>query len=529
MDINIGEIFQSVKQNILIKDTKKLDKGFLKACDAVTETLGAEGKFALLENTNTNLPPIVTKDGVSVMKNIRFSNKTENFGALQAIAGAAVTLQRAGDNTTTTASFMQGYIRKLKRSNFNKKVERGIKLGVEEVNYWLDNLSRPTSQEDLKRIIKTSVNNDENLATVIFDAFTCAGDTGAVEVVKNADLLDTTFTEQDGMYLDSHGYTSPFFINRDTKTSYDAENVGVLCSATWELDIKLVQAVKNFYQSTDKNSPLILFLERPNSEINEEMLKLKRIGCNICVVAVNGYDEFESETLLNDIALLTGAIVYNPRDLKPEFTLGLADKVVITHNTTTISVFNTPQKLQDLVESLESADKEDKRRLKRLKGKVVIIEVGGLNESQIKEKFDRVEDAMASVKSSQAEGYISGGGSTLVYISDKMDTEQETKEIQRGYNLVKEVIKEPFIKILDNANRKTKTKWYQWYEDYMYPAKNQYGIGYNAVSDEISNLLDDGVIDSKKGIRIALESATERAIQMFNIGVIVHFPEELKL
>ena len=527
--MNIGEIFQRTKQNIFIKDTRKLDKGFLKACDSVTETLGAEGKFALLENTNTNLPPIATKDGVSVMQHVRFSNKTENFGALQAIAGAAVTLQKAGDSTTTTASFMQGYLRKLKRKNFNKKVEKGIKLGVEEVNSWLEKLAKPTTQEDLKRIIKTSVNNDEKLATVIFNAFTSAGETGAVEVAKNPDLADTTFTEQDGMYLDSHGYTSPFFINRDTKTSYDSENTGVLCAATWELDAKLISAIKNFYQVNDKKTPLVLFLERPNSEVNEEMLKLKRIGCNICVVAVNGYDEFESETLLNDIALLTGAKVYNPRDTKPEFTLGLADKLVVTHNTTTISVFNSPPKLHELIEVLESADKKDLRRLKRLKGKVVIIEVGGLNDLQIKEEFDRVEDAIASVKSSQAEGYISGGGSTLVYISDKLNTEQSTKEIQIGYDLVKQVIKEPFIKILDNANRKTKTKWWHWYEDYMSPAQNQYGIGYNAVSDEISNLFDDGVIDSKKSIRIALESATERAIQMFNIGVIVHFPEKMEL
>jgi chaperonin GroEL len=527
--MNIGEIFQKVKQNIFIKDTRKLDKGFLKACDAVTETLGAEGKFALLENSNTNSPPIATKDGVSVMQHIRFSNKTENFGALQAIAGAAVTLQKAGDSTTTTASFMQGYLRKLKRKNFNKKVERGIQLGVEEVNNWLEKLAKPTTQEDLKKIIKTSVNNDDKLATVIFNAFNTAGKVGAVEVVKNPDLAYTTFTEQDGMYLDSHGYTSPYFVSRDTKTDYNVENVGVLCAATWESDSKLTQTIKNFYQVNDRKTPLVLFLERPNSDVDEELIKLKHNGCNVCVVAVNGYDEFESETLLNDIALLTGATVYNPRDPKPEFTLGLADKLVVTYNTTTISVFNAPSKLYELIDDLELSDKKDARRLKRLKGKVVIIEVGGLNDLQIKEEFDRVEDAIASVKSSQAEGYISGGGSAIVHISGKLNTEQATKEIQRGYDLVKQVIKEPFIKILDNANRKTKTKWWHWYEDYITSAQKQYGIGYNATTDEISNLFDDGVIDSKKSIRIALESATERAIQMFNIGVIVHFPEEMKL
>lgn len=526
--LSLGEILKKTEQNIYIDDTKKLDKGFLKACDVVTRTLGAEGKLAILENTNTNEPPIVTKDGVTVMKHVRFSDKTENFGALQAIAGAFVTLQKSGDSTTTTASFMQGYIRKLERKNFNKKVEKGIKLAVEEVNKHLEELSIPTTKEELKQIIKTSVNNDLKLMEVIYNAFMSAGEEGTVEVVKNDNIPETIFTEQNGMYLDSHGYTSAFFINNESKASYDSENVAVLCSATWEEDKELIQAVKNFYQLNNKKTPLVLFLERPNSVMNEEMLKLKNVGCNICVVAVNGYDEYESETLLKDIALMTGAKVYNPRDEEPSFVLGLADKLVATISTTTISVFEAPKEVSELVEVLESADKKDERRIKRLKGKVVVLEVGGLNSSQIKEEFDRVEDAIASVKSSQSEGFISGGGATLCHIASKMNTKQKTKEIQRGYDLVKEVLKEPFIKILDNANRSTKLKWWQfWKKDYISYTEKTYGIGYNAVTDEISNLLEDGVIDSKKSIRVALESATERAIQMFNIGAICQFPTKI--
>jgi len=519
-------MLENIKKNIFIGEMQRLDKGFLKACDAVVKTLGAEGKLALLENANNQKPPEATKDGVTVIQHIRFQNKTENFGALQAIAGCYVTLERAGDSTTTTAAFMQGYLRKLKRSKFNKKVEKGIKLGLEEVNSWLKSLAFNTTPEDLKQIIKTSVNNDEKLSQIIFDAFMAADN---VEVVKNKELPNTIFTEQNGMYLDSHGYVSPFFINRVDKTSYDAENVAVLCAAVWEKDIKVVQAIKTFYQTNPKDTPLVVFLERPNSDFTEQMVSLKNIGCNVCVVAVNGYDEYESEMLLKDIAMLTGAKTYNPRDENPEIVLGLADKAVVNFSTTTISVHTPPQEVNETLAILESADKKDERRIKRLRGKVVIIEVGGMNELQIKEEFDRVEDAIASVKSSRAEGFIAGGGATLVFISSKLKTEQETKEIQRGYDLVKEVLKEPFIKILENANRKTKTKWWQWYTDYMTPSMNQYGIGYNAVTDTISNLFDDGVIDSKKSIRVALESATERAIQMFNTDVIVHFPENMTL
>jgi chaperonin GroEL len=513
-------------ENIFIGDTKKLDRGFLRACDAVLETLGAEGKLALVESVNAQKPPEATKDGVTVMQHIRFSNKTENFGALQAIAGAYVTLEKAGDSTTTTAAFMQGYLRKLDRKKFNKKVEKGIKLGLAEVNQWLEKVALKTTDKDLKQIIKTSVNNDEKLSKVIFEAFS---KTDTVEVVKNKELGETIFTEQNGMYLDNHGYVSPFFINRVDKTSYDAQNASVLCAAVWEKDVKVVQAIKTFYQTNPKETPLLVFLERPNADFTDQMVDLRNINCNLCVVAVNGYDEYQSETLLRDIAMLTGAKVYSPRDEKPEIILGITDKAVVTYNTTTISVHTPPQEVGEIIKVLESADKKDERRIKRLKGKVVIIEVGGMNESQIKEEFDRVEDAIASVKSSRAEGFIAGGGSALVFISNQMNTKQATKEIQRGYDLVKEVIKEPFIKILKNANRQTKTKWWHWHTDYLTPSMNQYGVGYNAVTDEISNLFEDGVIDSKKSIRVALESATERAIQMFNISTIVHFPSEMTL
>ena len=516
------------KQNIFIGNMTSLDKGFLKACDAVVKTLGAEGKLALLENRQTQDPPQVTKDGVTVMNRIRFSNATENFGALQAIAGCSVTLERAGDSTTTTAAFMQAYLRNLKRSKFNKKVEKGIKLGLQEVVDKLKELSYPTTSQELKQIIKTSVNNDENLSKIIFEAFESAQE-GTVEVVKNPDIPVTRYVEQNGMYIDTHGYVSPYFVNKEGRACFDVENSAILCAAVWEKDTKVLNAVKDFCQKQGRDVPIVIFIERPNSDFIEEMISLKYMGFKICVVATNGYNEYESEQMLNDIATLTGAKVYNPREENPTFTLGFAEKVVVTFNTTTISVAEPPKEIFEKIEELESAEQKDFQRIKRLKAKVVIIEVGGMNSLQIKEEYDRVEDAIASIKSSKEEGYIAGGGSTLVHISNKMNQVFTNAEVQRGYDLVKVVILAPFIKILENANRKTKTKWWHWYEDYMRHSRERYGIGYNAVTDEVSNLFSDGVIDSKKSIRVALESATERAIQMFNIDVVVHFPEEIKL
>ena len=522
-------MFKEKVKNVFIGDTRRLDRGFLKACDAVVTTLGAEGKLALLENPDTNVPPIVTKDGVTVMSRIRFTDKIENFGALQAIQGALVTLERAGDSTTTTAAFMQGFIRNLRRKKFNKKVEKGIKIALEEVKEWLQNLSFKTTDEDLKQIIKVSVNNDEKLAKVIFEAFQKAGETGTVEIVNNKTATETQFIEQNGMHLPRHGYASRHFTSGVAGLTFDKENVGVICAAVWEKDNTIVQTVKNFHLQNGKSTPLIVFIERPNSVFTEEMIKHKENQNNICVVALNGYEPKEGEIYLNDVALLTGAKVYNPYHEKPELVIGLADKVVVTFNTTTISVDNPPKEIFETLEELETATKKDEERIKRLKGKIVIIEVGGMNELQRKEEFDRVEDAVASVKSSKEEGFIVGGGATLAFIANNMVAKQKTKEIQRGYDLVKVVLKQPFIKILENANRNTKQNWWEfWRKDYLKHC-NEYGFGYNAVKDEVTNLLDDGVIDSKKSIRVAIESATERAIQMLNINCITAYPEEIKL
>lgn len=518
------------KKNILTKDYELIDAGFLGACDAVAETLGAEGKLAILENTDANLPPIVTKDGVTVMKHIRYSNKFMNFGALQAIGGALRTLAKSGDSTTTTAVFMQGFIRGLKRAQFNKAVERGIYTGVEEVYTHLENLTQKATPKDLERIAKIACNNDQELSKTVMEAFLYAGEDGIVDVVQVDNKEKTELTRREGMFLDSHGYSSPYFINKeDKKACFEGENVAVICSATWEYEPKVIDAVKNFYSQQDKSAPLLIFLERPHSDMTEKLVGIKEVGYNICLVSTNGYDEKESETLLKDIATLTGASVYNPRNPESQFIFGMADKITVTLENTSIVVNEVPEETKATLALLEGQEKKDERRIQRLKTKAGVIEVGGLTSSQQKEIFDRVEDAIASIKTTSVEGYIAGGGATLVYISGQMK-QKLSKEEQVGYELVRKVLQEPLKRILKNGNRQTKTKWYQFHKtDYISPAKKEYGVGYNAVTDRISNLIEDGVIDSKKSIRVALESSVERSVQQLNIGVIVSWPLSIEI
>ena len=512
-----------MKNNILIKEHELLDKGFLGACDAVAETLGAEGKLAILENTNTSELPIVTKDGVTVMKHIRYANKFMNFGALQAIGGCMRTLEKSGDSTTTTAVFMQGFLRKLPRDKFNKAVERGIYKGVDEVYKILSKLSKKANKRDLKQIARIACNNDKELSEVVIKAFDYADKGGIVEVLMVDNKEHTELVKRDGMFLDSHGYVSPYFINKeDKKACFEADKVAVICSATWEYEPKIINAVKLFYDQNPKQTPLVVFLERPHSDMTEKLVGIKGVGYNLCCVATNGYDEKESETLLTDIANLTGAVTYNPRNETSSLEIGYADKITVTLENTSIVVNEVPQITSETLKVLEGQDVKDVRRIKRLKTKAGVIEVGGLTPSQRKEIFDRVEDAVASIKTTSTEGFIAGGGATLVYISNVMNQTLNGEE-QVGYELVREVLQEPLKRILKNGNREEKIQ-----EVLMSISKN-YGVGYNAVTDTVSNLLTDGVIDSKKSIRIALESATERAVQQFNIGVIVTFPQNIEI
>jgi len=513
---------KSNTNNVLIKDHKKLDEGYLAVCEGVSQTLGGEGKTALLDSGHDKDLPTLTKDGVSVAQRIRFKDAVVNFGALQAIQCAARTLQKVGDNTTTSLVFAKSYLKNYNRKNFNKAVERGIYKAVEEVNQHIKKLAKPANEKHLLRIATTSCNNDEELGKIIIQAFKEVGFQGSVEVSKNPKSDEVKVIEQQGMVIKNQGYSSAFFINSETKAVFEGDDVVVACFQVWNENQDILDFVKDHITKNGKKAPLLVVTERPISELKEKFIVFKQAGINICLLGLAVNSELENVTLLNDIALFTSGESYHPDTVERRndgtaiIKSGIANKVVISDLETTLAVKETPKQVENLVASLKLQEKKDEARIKRLEGVSSIIEVGGLSANDIREKFDRVEDALSSVKSATAEGYIAGGGSTLLYISKKMNLKLENKEEQKGYNLVKEVLKEPFKQILKNANRESKIKGFE-------NQCNDYGIGYNAKTDCVSDLLEDGIIDSAKSIKAALESSTESAVKMFNIGVIVHY------
>jgi chaperonin GroEL len=516
-----------IQKNILIKEYEDFDAGYLGVCEAVCQTLGSEGKYALLDCGND--APVLTKDGVSVALKISYENKAKNFGAMQAKQGAVSTLNKVGDATTTTLTFQKSYLLNFKRKDFNKAVERGINIARKEVEAHIEDLRTVADEKILRNIAITSCNNDEELGGKIIDAFKVMGfkEDAFIETSQNPHSEKVNVIEQIGSEIKGHGYASPFFINQENKGVFMGDNVAVLCMATHQNEPALYTFLKeNFPKLKAANMPLVIITERPILELKEKLILFKKnLQYDVCMVNLSEGSDYDAETILTDITTLTGGEMFHP-EANPKFVLGTADKVVISGESTLISVKEIPSKLEEIAESLRNKPKKNKSdndRLVRLTGKSCIVEVGGLTPNDIKEKFDRVDDALNSVKSAIKEGYIAGGGSSFVYISNLLNTKLENKDEQKGYNLVKKVIQEPFKQILRNANRKN----YDYlnekpFSDY---SKETYGIGYNTRLDKISNLIEDGVIDSAMSSRVALESATESAVKMFNTGVIVMYPK----
>lgn len=506
--------------NILINDFKKIDEGFIEACQVVASSYSAEGKFVICDNNNEM--PLVTKDGNNIIERIRFSDKTKNYGALLAIQGASRTLKKAADATTSTCILQMNYLKNIKRKNFNKTVERGIRLAVEEVYREIEKLSKKATRKDLLKIATTSCNNNQEMGKLIMKAYDFSD---IVELTINSNKDKTTLLEQSGMKLDS-GLSSNFFFNSN-KLTYEAEDCAVLCVASWKKDAVVVQYIKNFYQQYGTKKPLLIVTERENNELRDTLVEFKKLNLNIAHVGLTAYSEFENVTLLEDIAKVTGASVFDPSKPTEDIILGVVDKIVARDTTISLIVSEPTEAVKSLINDLENLENKDNKvnaRLKRLKGKSAIIEVGGLTPSSIKEAYDSYEDGIASVRTTKEKGFISGGGQTLLYISKRMNTKMDNKELQRGYDLVKKTIKSPFYQLLTNSNRKS--SW--WGKNYEKLSSDTYGISYNAKTDSISNLFEDGIIDSTLAIKTSLESSTDVAITMLSLGAIVHFPKTVE-
>jgi chaperonin GroEL len=501
----------------LINDTKKLFEGFFTVCNAAKQTLGAEGKLAVISAPMLGMPPIVTKDGVTVARNISFPDKEQakNMGASLAKQVAARTLLKVGDNTTTALVFAQAIVEETDEYFFNKKIEKGMDIAFEEIVENIQKVRKETDDEAIKKIATISSNNNEEIGEILYQAYKIVGEDGVIDVQEADSKANIELVESKGMRLNK-GWASPFLINNQKTGNFEANEALVIVYEGYEIHNNDI--VKSFI-TKNSDKPIVLIVERLGlPEWVEELYRVNvQGGYNVTLIEAPDFD-VKRTALMEDIAEYVGAEIF-VQGISKEVNPGKVDKVIVEQNTTSLIQQTVNEKVLERVENLKAqlentSEKEFfQKRIQNLEGKSVTILVGGVTPEETKERFDRVDDATKNVKSSIAEGYLVGGGSAMVYISGQMKQKFDNEYVQKGYNILKEAIKRPFLQICSNARVEG--------EPYIKEIQSKYGMGYNAKTDEFTDLLEDGVIDSAKSLRVALENAKSQAVLLLNTSVVV--------
>ena len=497
-----------------------LKKGVDALANAVKVTLGPKGRNVIIGKSFGG--PQVTKDGVTVAKEIELEDPLENMGAQMVKEVASKTNDLAGDGTTTATILAQAVVKEgLKNVTAGANpmdLKRGVDKAVEAVVNELNKKSETVgnSSEKIKQIASISANNDENIGELITEAFEKVGKEGVI-TVEEAKGTDTYVDVVEGMQFD-RGYLSPYFVTNSEKMESDLETPYIL------LYDKKISAMKDLLPVLEPvaqtGKPLLVIAEDVDGEALATLVVNKLRGSlKIAAVKAPGFGD-RRKAMLEDIAILTGGtVISEDRGFTLENTtiemLGSAERVTIDKDNTTIvngsgdkkSISDRVNQIKTQIETTTSDyDKEKlQERLAKLAGGVAVLYVGAASEVEMKEKKDRVDDALHATRAAVEEGIVAGGGVALLrtrIILEKL-TSDNIDELT-GIQIISRAIESPLRTIVENAGG----------EGSVVVAKVMEGkgnFGYDAKSEKFVDLLKEGIIDPKKVTRIALENAASVA------------------
>ena len=520
-------VFSSEARNTLAEGVEKL-------ASAVTATLGPAGRNVIIEQEQGN--PISTKDGVTVAKSIELKNKVENIGAQIVKQAAIKTADQAGDGTTTSTLLAQSIlsegIRFVQKGANSVDIKRGIDKAVKKaVDYIEKNSKDITDEEQLKQVATISANNDTEVGELISTAMDKVGRDGVV-TLEESRTGETYLETVEGMQF-SRGYKSPYFVTDNSSMQAVLQNPLILLTDKKLNQVKELLPILEACSSQNKS--LLIIADDIGGEALSTLVVNKMRGI-INVAAVNA-PEFgdRKKAVLEDIAVLTGGTVISSEKgmrldkFQPDW-FGEAKKVTVSKDSTTIiDAKGTEESITARVEEIKTQIDESKSpyeietlqdRLARFIGGVAIVYVGGLTEVEMKEKKDRVDDALHATKAALEEGILPGGGiallnasSMLVDIMGNLDEED-----QIGCEIIVSAIEQPFFKILENAG----------YEmdrigdiEEAIKTSGEFWQGYNPRSEQLVNMFNEGIIDPTKVTRLALENAASVAGTMLITEAVV--------
>jgi len=508
----------------------KLKAGVDKLANAVKVTLGPRGREVILEKKWGS--PVVTKDGVSVAKEIELADPYENMAAQLVKEVASKTADVAGDGTTTATVLTQAiYEEGLKAiaSGANPVyVKRGIDEAVKIIVEELKKISKPvTGRKEIEQVATISANNDPEIGKIIADAMEKVGKDGVI-TVEESKSAETVLEVTEGMQFD-RGYLSPYFVTNPEKMEAVLENPYILIYEKKINNIReLLPVLEKVVQT---NRPLLIIAEDVEGEALATLVVNHIKGVlRVCAVKAPGFGE-RRKAMLQDIAILTGGTaITEDLGIKLESVdldmLGQADKVVVDKdNTTIIGGKGNPEDIKARIEQIKKQietttseyDKEKlQERLAKLAGGVAIIKVGAATEAELKEKKDRVDDAVHATKAAVEEGIVPGGGIALFRASRALcNIKEENTDKAWGIKIVKNACKVPLKQIAYNAG----------FEGSVIIEKikdvDNVNYGFNAATGEYVDMVEAGIIDPTKVVRTALQNAASIAGTMLTAECLV--------
>ncbi|MEA2649048.1 MAG: chaperonin GroEL [Candidatus Binataceae bacterium] len=498
---------------------EKILRGVNMLADAVTVTLGPKGRNVVLEKSFG--APTVTKDGVTVAKEIELEDKFENMGAQMVKEVASKTSDVAGDGTTTATVLARSIytegIKMVAAGHDPMSLKRGINRAVEAITAELKNLSKPTKdRKEIAQVGTISANNDSTIGDIIAEAMEKVGKEGVI-TVEEAKGLETTLEVVEGMQFD-RGYLSPYFVTDPERMEARLEDAYVLIHEKKISSMKDLLPILEAIAKTGK--PFLLVAEEVEGEALATLVVNKIRGTLSCVaVKAPGFGD-RRKAMLEDIAILTGGkVIAEELGLKLENLtlqdLGRAKRIVVDKDNTTI-IDGAGKKVDiegrikqiraQIDETTSDYDREKlQERLAKLVGGVAVIRVGAATEMEMKEKKARVEDALHATRAAVEEGVVPGGGVALIRASAALDNLRGGGEEEKvGIGIIKKAVEDPARWIATNAG----------WEGSVVVDKirtNKGPFGFNAASEEFEDLMKAGIIDPTKVVRSALQNAASVA------------------
>lgn len=510
-----------VKYNVEARDALKRGVDIL--ANAVKVTLGPKGRNVIIDKKFGS--PIITKDGVTVAKEIELKDSLENMGAQMVKEVASKTADIAGDGTTTATVLAQAIvtagIKNVAAGANPMDLKRGIDKAVEAVVKNLQAQSQAVGEDNnkIKQVASISANNDEVIGSLIAEAMAKVGKDGVI-TVEEAKGTETEVKTVEGMQFD-RGYLSPYFVTNADKMEVELENPYIL------IYDKKISSMKELLPILEKQvqtgKPLLIIAEDLDGEALATLVVNKiRGSLKVAAVKAPGFGD-RRKAMLEDIAILTGGtVISEERGYKLENAdltyLGTAEKIVIDKdNTTVINGAGKSEEIKARVNQIKSQiesttsdyDKEKlQERLAKLSGGVAVLYVGAASEVEMKEKKDRVDDALHATRAAVEEGIVAGGGVAFIRAVESLsDLKGANEDENTGIQIIRRAIEEPLRQICENAG----------IEGSIVVQKVKEGkadFGYNARTDKYENLIGAGVIDPTKVGRVALQNAASIAAML---------------